>query len=733
VASVGLLATRGRRFFKTAPIRLSPNEAIALLPYTTGVAALLSSLLVAIKLWRQPGYPYFTIVIALATVTWIGAFVLALWFGRRSLALPRWMDANGVTSWIVGVQIGVLLLVVPVLVLTKSVAADDIPGWSLEFVNKRWLITLYNLGIATFLVFPVAVDRWLGGTTEAAVDRDAVPHRARLRTVGEIAIVLALAWYVAGPPWHLERRHRGIDWHEQAHLGSLQAISKGYLPYVGPASTQYGPGSQILLYEAMESTGRFDIVSFREGWATLHFLAVAIFSIAAYSWLGLSRALAVILVALIYSPLAFFYTLVNGSLEGFFGWANVLRYVAPVIVVPALALALDVRSNERALRRRSIFIGAGWGLGAWLAQENLSTTLAASAMMVTLLILTGTTTVSRAGRTLTYLAIGFGCIAVPVLAYYFTRGAAGEFVGNYVMVPRAVVSGYSNMWWPPQDSGLPDRFAYYLTFPFLVSLAVCTLWDLPDLRLHSPLDKPRARMLAFICVQLACYQTALFRSDSTHLMHTMIALPFILVQGVLELPALLASTRAARAVIRAAFIVTALLLYPLLNFQVWRNAVVGPISKFSVNVAPASAAAADNRIADRRATVGLANEPVFADDRALSMRSFLDFANDVHDIVGGRKTYVMDLGGRAWTGTLYFMADLTPAPYPLDRETMTINATLRMRVADHIRSHPGDYECFIGTSLDAPEARAFLDGHPGATTLKRPLGTSTVYILLSHA
>ena len=122
----------------------------------------------------------------------------------------------------------------------------------------------------------------------------------------------------------------------------------------------------------------------------------------------------------------------------------------------------------------------------------------------------------------------------------------------------------------------------------------------------------------------------------------------------------------------------------------------------------------------------------------LSMRAFLDFAAGVHGIVGTRKTIVTDLGGRAWTGALYFLADLTPAPYPFDRETMAINADLRAAVVDHIRAHPSDYECLIGTSLQDPEAVAFLETHPGAVEHQWMLpagdlrGPQTVHILLAN-
>jgi hypothetical protein len=78
------------------------------------------------------------------------------------------------------------------------------------------------------------------------------------------------------------------------------------------------------------------------------------------------------------------------------------------------------------------------------------------------------------------------------------------------------------------------------------------------------------------------------------------------------------------------------------------------------------------------------------------------------------------------------MADLTPAPYPLDLETMMINGNLRDLVIEHMRRHPEAYECFIGTSLAQTEAQVFLEGHPGAVTLTRQLGPQTIYVLLAQ-
>jgi hypothetical protein len=77
------------------------------------------------------------------------------------------------------------------------------------------------------------------------------------------------------------------------------------------------------------------------------------------------------------------------------------------------------------------------------------------------------------------------------------------------------------------------------------------------------------------------------------------------------------------------------------------------------------------------------------------------------------------------------MADLMPAPYPLDRDMMTFNEPLTRQVIDHIRAHGRDYECVITSSLAAPESEAFLSTHPDAMVVQRQLGRHAVYILLS--
>jgi len=345
--------------------------------------------------------------------------------------------------------------------------------------------------------------------------------------------------------------------------------------------------------------------------------------------------------------------------------------------------------------------------------------------------LTGTMTLTAATWILSYLVVGFACVALPVLLYYGIHGAAGAFIHNYFLNPRAVAMGFSNTWWPTQNSTLPERYSYYLTLPFLLALALGTLWQLRPLRLAAPLEFRRARFLAFICVQLVCYQTSLFRSDSSHVRNTMIALPFVLVLAFRDLPQWLADSRWRRTAIRGLVVLAALAVYPTLKLHPWASVLTTPMTRFRVSASPPVQVRYDGRVAFRRATRLLRDEPVLAQNSGMSMRQFLTFASELHDIVGQRKTYIAYIGN-VYTGLIYFMADLTPAPYPLDLETMTINGDLRALVIEHMRTHPDDYECYIGSSPLPTEAQVFLAGHPGAVTIQRTLGAASLYVLLAQ-
>lgn len=713
----------------SAQIRaLTFEDAARLLPVATGLAAGVSIGLVAYKIWRIPHFAYVPVVVTLALSAFVVSLMLSTLLRRLATSWPAWISRDGAASWLLAVELGVILLVVPVFLLAKGVPEEDMTGWTWPLVNKRWLIALYNLSIATFLVFPVAIRRWRPRPAGDLEQPAALPRRPKawhhwMLAIAGQATVAALCWYLAGPPWHLERHHRSIEWHEQMHFGSLQAIAKGYLPAVGPAATPYGAGSQMLIVGVMNLLGGFDLVSFRMAWVTQHFLAVLVVGTIAYWWLGLLPAVAVMFLASLYSPLAFFYTLVDGTLTGFFGWANPLRYVAPLVVVPALAAAATGHTRAWVI----VLLGGVWGLGAWLAQENLTTTAGSAVLLMTLVWLTRTVSLSRVAWFLRNLAVGFACVAIPVLVYYALHGAATTFLQTYFFFARAIAVGYSNMWW--NESAAPERYSYYFTLPFLVGAAICALWRLPTLRLVAPLDRRRTLFLAFICVQLVCYQTALLRSDSTHVMNTMIALPFILVIGFVDLPGWLASAQMRRWLVRAVFVVLVLAIYPALMKANWRS-LTDPARRFQASPVLPASKGEESSDALLRVRPLLPNEPLFLGD-SITVGEFLASAAEIHAIVGQRKTYFLRSDWIAG-GLIAFVADLTPAPHPPGGDVLTINDNVRTQIADHIRTHPRDYEAFIGPSLTGPEPQAFLESHPGAVQLERRLGGSTIHILLSQ-
>ena len=520
-------------------------------------------------------------------------------------------------------------------------------------------------------------------------------------------------------------------------LGPLQAISKGYLPYIGPASTQYGPGAQVLLYALMTHQGRhFDLVSFRTACAVLNFVVLVAAGLAAYRWMGFTAAVLVVILARIYSPFAFFFAVDDGTFAGVYGWAFAGRYLVALLVVPAVARACVLAEGDWRWWPLTVW-GAVLGVGAWIAQENLSTAVVAGGLVLAILWLTRTVRLARVARIILALAAGFSCVAAAILVWYARHHAAGEFVRNYFLMPRAVAMGYSNLWWPPPRPGGPidTRRLHPAVSAALGARRLVALSGAPP---AAPLDWRRARFIALVWVLLASYQTALLRSDYAHLMNTMIALPFVLVIGARDLPRWVAATWRGRVGARIVFVALALMIYPTIRLQDWRRLLVTPAARFQEGSSRLLAGPAGRGIAFERATPLLANEPLFAAGAGLSMRAFLDFATDVHGIVGARKTLITDLGDRAWTGALYFLADLTPAPYPFDRETMAINDDLRAAVVVHMRAHPSDYECMIGTSLQGPEAVAFLETHPGAVAFQRVLpahelrGPQTVHILLAR-
>ena len=713
---------------------ISPQAAVRGIYWSLVVAGVVSPLLIAgiatLTYTNTQFYsPYFSSVFSWSIlVALTGAVLLRATRAADSIQWRSGISQPGAAVFALSVAVGIALLVVPAFLFVWRIGADELTGWTYPFLNKRWLGALYWLTLGALVLLPPVLRRLhVTPLEDPQAAGPSSPPTAAWRRAPGLAALLAVAWFVAGPPWHVAVHHRGIDFHEQVHLGPLQAIDKGYVPFVGPASSQYGPGTQLLTYAYMKLTDQFDVVGLREANLMQHFATTVLVCLLAWWTIGLPEAFAVLVLGLSFSPLQFFSPAGDGTFQGAYGWGSGLRYLGALIVVP-----LTVRRLLAARAGRQDWhlyvIGAAAGVFAWLAQENLSATVAALVFVQVLLLATNTITWRIAVSATSQFAAGAALVALPIVVYYLVQGELGRFVRNYLLVPRAVASGFSNTWWL-EGPGDPGYRAYCFTTAAIVVAAIAVVWNVRELRLRHPLNVSQARLLAYLAVLAASYHTALYRADAAHLLNTMIALPFVLVLVFRDLPEWTARTPLARLALRAVIVVAAIWLYPIsgVSSTLYASVVKPSVVRFQQDM-PDRLASSDPRPAYVRATGHLQDEPAVVVG-AGSMRQFLEDVSTLKASVGDRRTLIASVL-HVYTGLIYFMGDLTPAPYLFDRETMMINAALAAESVAYMRQRMSEFDCVVSWTLEAPEVKAFIEANPGARTDVLTLAGAPVYVLV---
>lgn len=675
--------------------------------------------------WGTPHYP--TLLSWAVPVVLVALTLMAAAPAR--VTLPGRVSPAGAASFALTFNAAALLLLVPVIVLVSKNAGEKVPGWTYPFLDKRWLIALYGVALVVVFVMPALFHQLF--PHEPVADRPAGDRpRKLLAGIAGIMVVTALALLVAGPPWHVERHHRGIDFHEQVHLGPLQAIDKGRMPFIGPAATQYGPGSQLLTYAYMKGSGRFTIVGFREANLLFHFVTLLATGLVALWLIDLPAALLVMIIGLAFSPLSFFSAAPDGTMQGSYGWGNTLRYLGALLVVPGAVIAAT-RVNARRVSLPHIIFGLVWGCFAWVSQENLTSTAAAGGLSLLLLLLTCTIRIRQAVIVTASLAIGFGMFWGPLLGVYAASGHAGDFLSNYFRVASAVAIGFSNAWWT-EDTTSPVYTAYRFTPFVVIAVGLLTLWDLRTLHLRTGLAARQVRLLAFVSLLAATYLTTLYRSDSSHLVNTLLPLPFVLTLAFRDLPSWTAGSRIGRALVHAVVAAAAFYVYPIAPMLTdLPAALIKPsLIRFAAPVAAAPAVVPGSGVAFERATPQLSDEPVVVTG-SVPMRQFLEEASEIHRVVGDRTTFLTAISS-VYTGLVYFMADLTPDAALIERETMIINSLISQDVLSQYRRRAPEIDCVIVSALEMDEAKIFLAAHPGARVERRPLAGQPVFVLLAN-
>jgi hypothetical protein len=694
---------------------------------------------------------------------------------RRTAMIDRAVGAQQRAAIWLALAIWFPLLLIPAYYRAKSTLPTSVVWIAFGFMDKRWITATYLLGaLAPMLVLVFAArvlaagrarpDSWRAWLRGLAPASGASPLRDRspagdtgggtlarpsawwttraVRSAVGILTAIGVAYYFYGPPWYLSRSIASgpIAAQQDVFLGGLQAMSKGAVPYIGAASVQYGPGAQLLSYLYMRHIASFSVVGFRESWAVLQWIGATIFFVVLFLALGYARGLAAsLLSALVYPALQLMGFTPGHGYNGFWGWADPLRYVGAMTLVLLLPRVIRNSPSWRGLTGAAV-LGFVWGALSFVAQENLIAGAVGALVVGGLMVFSGTSPWRSAWTALLAAFAGFAASWLPVLVYYAVHGLLTRFLYLYFLITRAVAAGYSNT---PYGGFVPSKGQIVTSAPWravfydlpwvLAVLALLAVIDVRPFRVAMDWSVERITVVAVVLTTILLYQGALLRSDAFHLTGTMLILPALVVTVASLVPRLLGGRRRVTLLVAGAVAVVA-------SFAVLPSRVYTPSAVRGEAVAPyqdrqrlaaETAEVVPPTLAAERVGAGPMSSFHCCQPDPEPMPSFLRLMNTIHTIVGSRVTYVADFPG-GYPGAVYFVADLRPAPVPIDLYTMVFTTrqraayevTFRSTVVSHVQA-------LITSELASPEARSFRQRYPLARRVTLAYGGAPYYVLLA--
>ncbi len=687
--------------------------------------------------------------IGLALAVWF-PFLVAVAYYRIQAALPprqvwiafgyldkRWLTA----AYLLGALAPMLFLVAAARVLAAGRAH---PGtW------RSWLRDLAPRGRAATAACPAGPPE---GTMAPGPAPQAVAASARrirgtrfCRVTAGPLTALGLACYFYGPPWFLNRTFGSVPISDQEdlYLGGLQAISKGAVPYIGPAAIQYGPGSQLFSYLLMRHVYTFSVVGFRESWATFQWVGASVLFVVFFLALGYVRGLAAALMsALIYPALQLMEFVPGGAYNGFFGWANPLRYAGAIALILLLPAVIRRAPAVRGVAA-AVALGLVWGALSYVGQENLAAGAVGALVICALLLLSGTSSWRSVLTALLAVLAGFIVAWLPAVAYYAFKGLLGRFLYLYFLITRAVAEGYSNTTYGYAGvtskastalASAPWARMYYTLPVALAVLALLAVVQFRPFRVAMEWSRDRIMLVALLLTSILLYQGAMLRADADHLTGTLLVVPALAVAPATALPQLLGSRRRLTLMLAGTALFAASFL--LLPFQAVKFSSIGGHAEAPVldreRLAAQSVPAGPRTLADQRLGPGLWATPNCCGGQTEPMGEFITLMNRIHSIIGRRTTYVVSfLPGHP--RVIYFVADLTPAPVPLDLHTMIFTANERLAyLATFRRSVLPKIQALVTRHLGAAEAVYFHERYPHMKRINLDYAGEPLYVLLSR-
>lgn len=639
--------------------------------------------------------------------------------------------------------------------------------------DKRWETAAYLLGTVAPAVWLVTAARvlevgrrrpatwraWLAGLFPRRVPRRAAADPAPEPRAGQhagseadsraggrrgarqvlvlaagLATSLGLAWYFTGPPWDLSSTSMAISRQEDVWLSGFQAMAKGRLPYVGVAGVPYGPGMQLASYLLMHHVTSFSVVGFRQAWALEVWAGVSVLFAVFFLAFGYLRGLAVsLLCALVYPALGMVGFQPGGSYAGYLGWASPLRYagmIALVLLLPAVIRRCPGWSGAAAAGA----LGALWGLMSYIAQENLAGGAVGALAVAALLLLSGSASWPAVRTALAMVLAGAALTWAPVLAYYAAHRQLGGFLSAYLLFPQAVAAGINDTPWAGFDNGTSALTPMFYTLPFVLAvLALLTVVQFRPLGAAAGWSRERICLVATVVTAVLLYQGVLLRSDASHLTGTLLMVPAVVVMAGAALPRLLGARRRATAVVVGTAVIAASFTLLPANLYSWgrvRTAAELPYLDRQQQAA-GSPAGPPATLAGWRVGPGLSDAAQCCQGSPVSMPAFVRLMEQIRAIVGNRPAYVVNFHG-AYTGLVYFVADLNPVPigsFEYDGSTLT-EAGLKAYLTDFRTRVLPETQAVLTYDLQAPEARYFLRRYPKAQQIKLRYDNQDYFVLL---
>ncbi|RZI45135.1 hypothetical protein [Candidatus Finniella inopinata] len=586
-------------------------------------------------------------------------------------------------------------------------------GWNgFGFYDKRNVYWSYQVITVVLLFILFFIYAFRNKTLITVARVAAAQQSSMLVKIFKPGLVLMIGLFLWGPPWNIFYLLNAPDTHEVVHLGSIQAIKQGKIPFT-EAEIQYGPGSQLFHYLYMKFQ-TFDLLSFRESCFLLHGLFCLFFLACLFCYLTFFQAFTTLWMSLIgLSSITLFGFDSNGLPAGLWGWFNGFRYCGAVF----LALSLGhVLFHPRLEKTHTFLVGVTFGFLCYMAQENVSCGLMTLGLCLIFSLSVKLLDLTKALILGSSFCLGFLCFWSPIIIYYNHLGQLTLFLERYFAVSSLVVQGFSNTPW---SSGWSNSYflGYILTPVLFIYVGISLLYRRP---LHKKIEfsATEVKIIFVLMAAIALHQVSLFRADDSHFKATLLALPILLV---------LFGEHLYKQSYRKeliGFCFSIIFIYPInVNLSSISSVVHNCIKRYQ----PIKDTDQAIQLFFDRFGFSLSPTQQGCSYSNLSHKRHMEEMKELKALIGDRPTIVTPIAENMTSG-IYFFADLTVGTSMTEFYHSLINTHDRVRFLKQVANNV--YSCLIVENIESEEAKIFLKRFPCAN-IKKCFYQKPYYVLLA--